>query len=116
MSTKHCSTKNNKSKQQKTVRISDGFSLAKKQKNLARKSDDAMFLPLAKAMSLRRDVCLRHVLDSREGSTAKQCAFLLKRTDSPVYKNNRSCGCFLSMTNKKERLFKPKRGQASTGI
>ena len=30
-----------------------------------------------------------------EGSTAKQCAFLLKRTDSPVYKNNRSCGCFL---------------------
>ncbi len=32
---------------------------------------------------------------SREGSTAKQCAFLLKRTDSPVYKNNRGCGCFL---------------------
>lgn len=30
-----------------------------------------------------------------EGSTAKQCAFLLKRTDSPVYKNNRGCGCFL---------------------
>lgn len=39
------------------------------------RSDDAMFLPLAKAMYLRRDVCLRHVLDSREGSTAKQCAF-----------------------------------------
>ena len=95
MSTKHCSTKNNKSKQQKTVRISDGFSLAKKQKNLARKSDDAMFLTLAKAMCLRRDVCLRHVADSREGSTAKQCAFLFKRTDSPVYKNNRGCGCFL---------------------
>ena len=34
-------------------------------------------------MCLRRDVCLRHVLDSREGSTAKQCAFLFKRTDSP---------------------------------
>ena len=67
----------------------------KKQKNLARKRNDAMFLPSAKAMSLRRDVCLRHVLDSREGSTAKQCAFLLKRTDSPVYKNNRGCGCFL---------------------
>ena len=30
-----------------------------------------------------------------EGSTAKQCAFLFKRTDSPVYKNNRGCGCFL---------------------
>ena len=30
-----------------------------------------------------------------EGSTAEQCAFLLKRTDSPVYKNNRGCGCFL---------------------
>ena len=59
------------------------------------RSDDAMFLPLAKAMYLRRDVCLRHVADSREGSTAKQCAFLFKRTDSPVYKNNRGCGCFL---------------------
>ena len=32
---------------------------------------------------------------SREGSTAKQCAFLFKRTDSPVYKNNRKSGCFL---------------------
>ena len=34
---------------------------------------------------------------SREGSTAKQCAFLFKRTDSSpsVYKNNRGCGCFL---------------------
>ena len=32
-----------------------------------------------------------------EGSTAKQCAFLFKRTDSSpsVYKNNRGCGCFL---------------------
>ncbi len=59
------------------------------------RSDDAMFLPLAKAMCLRRDVCLWHVLDSREGSKAKQCAFLFKRTDSPVYKNNRGCGCFL---------------------
>ena len=27
------------------------------------KSDDVMFLPLAKAMRLRRDVCLRHVAD-----------------------------------------------------
>ena len=27
------------------------------------KSDDAMFLPLAKAMHLRRDVCLWHVAD-----------------------------------------------------
>ncbi len=56
-----------------------------------------MFLPLAKAMCLRHDVCLRHVADSREGSTAKQCAFLFKRTDSSpsVYKNNRGCGCFL---------------------
>ena len=34
---------------------------------------------------------------SREGSTAKQCAFLFKRTDSSpsVYKNKRGCGCFL---------------------
>lgn len=85
MSTKHCSTKNNKSKQQKTVRISDGFSLAKKQKNLARKSDDAMFLTLAKAMCLRRDVCLRHVADSREGSTAEQWA-LKNARDSPENK------------------------------
>ena len=77
-----------------------------------------MFLPLAKAMCLRHDVCLRHVADSREGSTAKQCAFLFKRTDSSpsVYKNNRGCGCFLSMPNEKERLFKTKVGQASTGI
>lgn len=30
-----------------------------------------------------------------EGSTAKQCAFMLKRTDPPVYKNNRGCGCYL---------------------
>ena len=29
------------------------------------KSDDAMFLPLAKAMRLRRDVCLRHVADNK---------------------------------------------------
>ena len=102
----------------------------KKQKNLARKRNDAMFLPSAKAMCLRRDVCLRHVADSirvrpppytkttavavviwctrgesegakrrnseeseftrgtkrqPEGSTAKQCAFMLKRTDSPPY-------------------------------
>ena len=27
------------------------------------KSDDVMFLPLAKAMCLRRDVCLWHVAD-----------------------------------------------------
>lgn len=61
------------------------------------RSDDAMFLPLAKAMCLRHDVCLWHVLDSREGSTVKQCAFLFKRSDSSpsVYKNNRGCGCFL---------------------
>ena len=30
-----------------------------------------------------------------EGSTAKQCAFSLKRTDSPVNKNNRKSGYFL---------------------
>ncbi len=30
-----------------------------------RKSDDSMFLPLAKAMHLRRDVCLRHVADKK---------------------------------------------------
>ncbi len=36
----------------------------KKQKDLARKRNDAMFLPSAKAMCLRRDVCLRHVADS----------------------------------------------------
>ena len=40
------------------------FFLGKKQKNLARKRNDAMFLPSAKAMCLRRDVCLRHVADS----------------------------------------------------
>ena len=61
------------------------------------KSDDTMFLPLAKEMCLRRDA------DSREGSPP------------PYTKNNRKSGCFLSMTNKKERLFKPKRVQASTG-
>lgn len=44
------------------------FPWRKKQKNLAHKSDDAMFLPLPKAMCLRRDVCLRHVADSRAGS------------------------------------------------
>lgn len=62
-----------------------------------------MFLPSTKAMCLRRDVCLRHVADSL-------------RVRPPYNKNNRGCGCFLSMTNKKERLFEPKRGQASTGI
>ena len=96
--------KNNKSKQQKTVRISDGFSLAKKQKNLARKSDDAMFLPLAKAMCLRRDVCLRHVADNREGSPPS------------IYKNNRKSGCFLSMMNEKKHTKPPKRGQTDTGV
>ena len=48
------------------------------------KSDDAMFLPLAKAMCLRRDVCLRHVLDSL-------------RVRPPIYKNNRGCGCFFGV-------------------
>lgn len=54
----------------------------KKQKNLARKRNDAMFLPSAKAMCLRRDVCLRHVADSI-------------RVPPPIYKNNRGCGCYL---------------------
>ena len=54
----------------------------KKQKNLARKRNDAMFLPSAKAMCLRRDVCLRHVADSI-------------RVPPPIYKNNRDCGCYL---------------------
>ena len=51
-----------------------------------------------------------------EGLTAKQCAFLLKRTDSPVYKNNRKSGCFLSMMNEKKRTKPPKRGQTDTGV
>ena len=55
----------------------------KKQKNLARKRNDAMFLPSAKAMCLRRDVCLRHVADS------------IRVPPPPIYKNNRGCGCFL---------------------
>ena len=52
---------------------------------------------MSAALDFRK--CKRLLLSSlavsREGSTAKQCAFLFKRTDSPVYKNNRGCGCFL---------------------
>ena len=43
------------------------------------KSDDAMFLPLAKAMHLRRDVCLWHVADKKAPKWVLKYLLLPKR-------------------------------------